>query len=271
MKILLIGIPGLYQNWLRKILDPTATIATLQSNFIVELQNPNIAWDGKFNLLSNQPDFYETHQDTFIVNSVVNPENFPWYLHNFYGKTDEIFINLDKFEDDFFTKARDTQAFGNFFSEVSNQYNINETSSKEDIKNALIEAIYLTLVQTHPFRNLLAMRCPNTNSINIEYGDFGSLTKLRTALKNVPGIDLSPLSDLYAKLKQMNDAYINSKKYMLTKLASTTKLDDFNVIQQAIIGYAIHGITGKELDWYNTQVRYELFDEFNSGVAAYLA
>lgn len=270
MKILLIGIPGLYQNWLRKILDPTATIATLHTNFIVELQDPNITWDGKFNLLSTQPDFYEKNQDIFIVNSVVNPENFPWYLHNFYGKTDEIFLDMDNLQEDFFTKAKDTLAFGNFFSEVSTQYNITEASHPEDITNALIEAIYLTLVQTHPFRNLLAMRCPNVNSINIEYGDFNSLTKLRSTLKNVPGIDLTTLSDLYAQLKKMNDPYLNSKKYLIAKLASTTNLNDFNVIQQAIIGYAIHGITGRELDWYNTQVRHELFAEFNSGVAAYL-
>lgn len=272
MNKLLLGLPGLYQNWIRKVIDPTAKSETVGTNFRTELQDPTIRWDGKFSLLRDNPYYFEQHQDTFIINTLVNPENFPWYLYNFYGKTDEVFINLDDMVTDFLTKTKNTEAFGDFYKTVSTTYNINELSTEGDIENALVEAIYLNLRNSNnPFRNIVALKCPNANSVNIEYDDFSSSKKIQSLLKEIPDITLAGFAENYALLKSLNDGYFNNKKTMLAKLAKETSLDKFSVLEQAIIGYAISSIKDVKLDWYDKNNRRDLFAENGSGLADFLS
>ena len=183
-----------------------------------------------------------------------------------------MFINLDDMVTDFMVKTKDTEAFGNFYNTVSKTYNINDLSTPLDIENALVEAIYLNLKNSNnPFRNIVALLCPNPNSVNIEYEDFSSSKKIQSVLKEIPGINLTGFADNYALLKSLNDGYFNSKKAMLAKLAKETSLDKFSVLEQAIIGFAIGGIKGAEVDWYDKNNRRDLFAENGSGIADYLS
>ena len=138
---ILLGLPGLYQNWMRATLDNTGSFQlSLNSNFIS--YSTTTQWERKLDI--NIQDF--KNQKTPVINLYVAPENFAWYLYNFLEKTDGVGILVDSLVSDLFTKAPGTMAFNSMLTHFVNSYNINSETDPVYCYNAAIEYFYFLLI-----------------------------------------------------------------------------------------------------------------------------
>ena len=267
MAKVLLGLPGLYQNWLMTVLDPEAAYYCNGSNF--KYDSDDIKWLSKNYEYQSNPDFIRSMSDSTIINLYVDEKNFIWYLQNFIGKTDEIFLDLDNLLDELESKAPGTKAFDNFYHHFIDTYEIKSDTALDIKIDSLIEYLYLSLVlPDNRLKQISMLKFDLPNITNIEYEDFNDIHKLRSKLSLVSNLDLSSFDDKHQQLQDKNHLYLNQRKILSEAIIRNTDITSFNILDQAKIGYFI-GMISKQsrLDWFNPLQRQDLYRIHRSDLA----
>lgn len=244
-KIILLGLPGLYQNWIMSAVDSSSEVALSCSNNFVTTTT-QVTWIEKINqnldvALSNP-----------VINCWVHHENFVWYLYNFLEKTDGVGIQVDSLANDLLTKASNTIAFDTLLRHFVDSYNITKVSEHEYVRNATIEYFYFLLCNRDgKFKT--QTQYTHNNFINIEYNEFGNETVLIDKLSTLPNFDLDHFKRQYHLLIARNIRYINKRKMFIEKVLNHNT--QFDILELSYIGYLVSKITGTSVDWFNPKVR----------------
>lgn len=243
--IALLGLPGLYQNWLMAALDPKS----------IYLQ-PNST---NFNTKSRYINWYqklETDIDTLsnyecIVNTYVHDENFVWYLYNFFEKTDNINIKICSFINDIKHKAVGTYAFHELHDHLYQSYNFDQFTNVEYQTNAAIEYFYFLLLnQNSKFKQITSLT--DSSFINIEYMDFSNIKVLESKICDIKTFEPHHFYKMYRILLDTNTVYINKYQNFVSKFANCK---NFDILETAYLGLILTKQTGIVYDWFNEDVR----------------
>jgi hypothetical protein len=257
------GLPGLYQNWLSASLDVNAKFVHQGNNF--HTLHSAIPWVSK-----HQADYALEHD---VINCYVSPSNLPWYLYNFFEKTDDIGINVDHWCSDIQRLGTDTIAYQGMLDHWQQSYNIANYQDQDYIKNSAVEYFYLFFIQPSPWRDLLEYQHPG--SVNIEYGDFTSISMLRNKLSAMVHFDDDHFVQMYARLNASNYRYLSLPNQFKNKLAQLPFYTSFNVIDLAWLGALFYQIDHNRLDWFNPDTRHQTIlqrytelrcDQYNNNV-----
>jgi hypothetical protein len=247
--VVLLGLPGLYQNWLLSALDASAQVRMSgEHNFV---SNPGkIKWFLKMGTdLGQIPELMQT---SMVINSYVLDENFVWYLFNFLEKTDGVGILVDNLISDLFSKAPGTVAFDGLLKHLVDSYQLSSAQDLPYLNNAAIENFYLMLIdQDSEFKTKI--RYHHSGCINIEFRDFENYDVLVSKLDQVPGFDLSYFENRYQHLVARNCRYFTRQKIFINKLDSDDK--HFDILETAYIGWLLWKLSPVRLDWFNTEIR----------------
>lgn len=251
-QIALLGLPGLYQNWLQSVLGaPAATILEGNHNFVTHtLSN---TWFKKIDFdLSGIPDL--TSKYNFVVNTYVTEQNFVWYLYNFLEKTDNVGIFVDNFVEDLFTKSRGTVAFDGLLNYLITSYQLNDKHDHQYIFNAAVENFYLLLIdQVSKFKT--QSYYTNPSLINIEYRDFENFKLFDSKINQLPGYDRNHTEASYSQLVNRNTRFLTKQQTFISKLKSGN--NEFDILELAYIGWLLWKLTPERLDWFNEKIRNE--------------
>lgn len=247
----LIGLPGLYQNWLLSALTPGGEVFTVSDN--------NFLCSDSYigNIQSKLSDFKVVDAKN-TVNMYVNESNFVWYLYNFLEKTDGVGIQIENLTTDLLTKAPGTIAFDYLLTHFQKSYNINSHCDSEYLNNSLVEYFYFTLINDHWFKSRSNMQLHNC--VNVEYDDFNSLEQLVNVCKGVPSFDISHFELRYSQLQSRNERYLKKKINFVNKVHAGAKLD---ILETAYVGSIIRTMTMTELDWFNPDFRHEMIRQYH--------
>jgi hypothetical protein len=238
------GLPGLYQNWLSASLDHTAEFEHQGRNF--QTVKSTIPWISKHHANGSRPDQ--------VINCYVSQSNLPWYLYNFFEKTDHVGICVDHWCDDIQRLGINTQAYQGMLDHWYRAYNITSFDDPEYIKNSAIEYFYLFFTQPSEWRTLLEYQLPG--AINIEYQDFSKISVLREKLQPRISFDDDHFVSMYHLLNASNHRYLDLQKQFEQKLAQLPFYINFNVIDLAWLGALFYQLDQKQLDWFNPDVRH---------------
>ena len=247
--VALLGLPGLYQNWLLSALDVSAQVRMSgDHNFISHTGKNN--WFLKMETdLTQIPELMQT---SMVINSYVLDENFVWYLYNFLEKTDGIGILIDNLTSDLFSKAQDTVAFDGLLKHLVDNYQLSSDQDPTYLNNAVIENFYFMLIdQDSEFKTKI--RYYRSGCINIELRDFENCDVLISKLDQVPGFDLSYFKNRYQHLVARNYRYLTRQKIFINKLNSNDL--HFDILETAYIGWLLWKLSPVRLDWFNTKIR----------------
>lgn len=242
----LLGLPGLYQNWLMISLDPGCDFYRIKNSINFEYNSKNIQWFRKI-----QHYQYIDITDSTIINMYVKPENFVWYLYNFLEKTDYVGIQVKNLQEQLFTKASNTLAFDQLLKHFVESYQITKKTDQVYIRNAMIEYFYFVLSRENTFKTIAGLT--DKRFINIEYEDFSNFSTLVNKLQHLHNFDLNYFKKMYRILEDTNEEYLNRK----TKFKSRVISNDLDILEIAYLGSKI----GTNLDWFNEEVRRSLLKE----------
>ena len=252
----LLGMPGLYQNWLLAALDPSSQIVyDNQSNFICK--NSRVTWIKKFDVsIDNLPYNKFCTSAGPVINLYVTDENFAWYLYNFLEKTDGIGITVANLERDLFSKAPGTVAFDLMLKHFIESYSVESNAVASDIKNSLIEYFYFLLINTDCNFKKKSTQIVN-NAINLEYNDFKDLDILVEKLNVLDCFNKDYFVNLYQDLHLRNKVYLQRKQNFKQKVI----LNKLDLLETSYVGYLITRHTNQQLDWFNTKIRDQYFND----------
>lgn len=238
--IVLLGLPGLYQNWLMAAVDPNSKVQLHgEQNFFCS--QSQVKWVIKPGLA----DYPVASNDLTVLNLVVSENNFPWYMYNLYEKTYDIKIMIDTFAEDIIKKGDKFSIFNDTKKDLLYQFdNINNDN--------LIEYFYKLFKSNNHYLHTATQETRN-NYINIEFDDFTQPDLLCNKLSAVPGFDSTHFYSLYKLLVDRNSRYLNKKKDFHLRLASLCP--DYDIIETAYIGKLASIIFNKELAWGDPVIR----------------
>ena len=247
--ITLLGLPGLYQNWILSAVDVSAQVRMSEDhNFITQLGK--IKWLYKIDTSVDQ--IPELMQTSMVINSYVSDENFVWYLYNFLEKTDGIGISVDNLTLDLFSKAPGTVAFDGLLKHLVNSYQLSIDQDPTYLNNAAIENFYFMLIdQDSEFKT--KTRYFHPKCVNVEFKDFEDYERLASKLQHVPGFDENYFKDRYHHLVSRNYRYLSRQKTFIDKLTSAD--NNFDILETAYIGWLLWKLSPVRLDWFNTKTR----------------
>lgn len=249
--IALLGLPGLYQNWLMSALDKDSQLTIItERNF--EYQGSIFKW-----YIKDQPNLKLESYD-YVINLYVKEENFVWFLYNFLEKTCEIGIMVDDLLNSLYTKGVGTIAFDQLVKHLTSSYNITSESSKDYCKNAAIEYFYLLLIEKNSQFKIIAAHT-NDQYINIEYDDFNEVDVLVDKLKRLPVFNLKHFLKCYKKLNETNVRFLKRKEEF------KNKIENFDILETSYLGYLISSKSGEQLDWFNSNLRNTEINEYLKG------
>jgi hypothetical protein len=251
-KNILLGLPGLYQNWLLFALDKfSSTKLEINHNFLTYQHSAE--WIKKMDLdLKTVPELSKDHN---IINCCVDDQNFVWYLYNFLEKTDGIGISVDYLTNDLFSKSSGTIAFDGLLNHIIKNYELTQEHTDVYKRNAIIENFYLLLIdQDCRFKRQTRYKHPNL--INIEFRNFENQKFLVDKLSSVTGFDQSHFESSYTQLVSRNAKYISKPKIFLSKLDSPDNY--FDVLETAYLGWLVWKLYPEQQDWFNISVREKL-------------
>jgi hypothetical protein len=244
--VCILGMPGLYQNWLMSALDPSSEcIESSDSNFLSK--SKTLHWVRKFD--TNVENVRQKY--SIVINTHVKDENFVWYLYNFLEKTDGVGIKVDDLANDLFTKAPGTIAFSFMLDHFVDAYNITTKTAIEVINNSLVEYFYFLLMNKNSEFKIKSLR-EESDAINLEFDTFADYDALVTLLDQVPGFDAIHFQNMYNWLVARNHTYLNKKKRFKEKIVNHQNLD---LLELAYVGYLVSNHTNTMLDWYNVDTR----------------
>lgn len=236
--IVLLGLPGLYQNWLMAAVDPNSKVQLHgDQNFFCSKSCV------KWRIKPGTVEYPVANDQLIILNLYVKEQNFPWYLYNLFEKTYDIRIMIDNFVDDLLAKGDQFEIFNHFKSMLL------EIDYKDN--NQVIDFFY------HLFLNKNGYLAKDTqfvheSYINIEFDDFNRPLLLEQKFSVIPEFDSKHFSTLYKTLVDRNQRYLNQKKNFLTKLENCQELD---IIETAYVGKLASMLFNKTLEWHKPSVR----------------
>jgi len=254
--ISILGLPGLYQNWLLATLDPDSQFSTSQeANF--ETQNSAVIWHQKL-----ETDIDSIDCNSVVVNTYVSYTNFVWYLYNFLEKTDSVNIKVELLVDNLQLRAPGTRAFDTLLTHFFNSYNLDSKLDSEYKNNAAIEYFYFLLLdQESKFKKTSALT--DSAFINIEYLDFSNYNTLKQKLVSIDSFDSVHFDKMYQLLQQRNLYYLDRQNNFLKKLESNHK--SFDILEQSYIGALLTWQSGIVYDWFNSDTRSQIItDQWNN-------
>jgi hypothetical protein len=237
-KVILLGLPGLYQNWLMGAVDPASTLQLHGTqNFFCP--KSIVKWVIKINL--NQ--YPVASDETIVINLVVNKENMPWYLYNLFEKTYDIKIMIDNFIEDLMIKGNQFSIF-EFFKKDLQEINLTD-------ENEVINYFYKFFQNKTNFlyENVIIK---NPNYVNIEFDDFNNPILLKEKLSIIPNFNNDHFDKLYSQLCSRNKRYLNRKKDFIYKLENKLPLD---IIESGYVGSLASEILNKQLPWGDRNLR----------------
>lgn len=243
--MILLGLAGLYQNWLLHCLEPLSTIKPIDKhNFRAINFTTTMLLKVKQNLnaITNQE---------IIINTYVTEENYVWYLYNFFEKTDEIGVKINNITNDLFTKSPGTPAFNDFLIHFQNTYNLSKNDNLSLRYNSLVEYFYLILTEKQSWKSLLTYTRSDKNWINIEYNDFTKKEILISRFSKIDNFNLTHFEKCYKMLVDRNRYYLYRKDCFLTNLENL----NLDILETAYAGYLLSLIKSERLDWYNEDFR----------------
>ena len=244
--VCILGMPGLYQNWLVSALDPASKcIESSNNNFLSK--SKMLCWIDK----SDANLKHILQQYPIIINTYVKDENFVWYLYNFLEKTDGVGIKIDNLANDLFTKAPGTIAFSFMLDHFIDSCNITTETTIESINNSLVEYFYFLLLNKNSEFKIKSSR-KESNAINLEFDTFSDCNILTNLLVQVPGFDAAHFQNMYNWLVARNHMYLHKKKRFKEKIVNHQNLD---LLELAYVGYLVSNHTNTMLDWYNVDTR----------------
>ena len=244
--VCILGMPGLYQNWLMSALDTSSEcIESSDSNFLSKPKT--LRWVRKFDAGVEQV----RKQYPTVINTYVKDENFVWYLYNFLEKTDGVGIKVDNLANDLFTKASGTIAFSFMLDHFADAYNITTETATEIINNSLVEYFYFLLMDKNSEFKIKSLR-EESDAINLEFDTFADYDALVTLLDQVPGFAAAHFQNMYNWLVSRNYMYMNKKQRFREKIVNHQNLD---LLELAYVGYLVSNHTNTMLDWYNVDTR----------------
>lgn len=250
--IALLGLPGLYQNWLMSALDKDSQLTVIaERNF--EYQGSKFDWFIKEHI-DPKMDQYQ-----HVINLYVTDDNFIWFLYNFLEKTCEIGILVDDLFNCLSTKGVNTKAFDQLLKHFTTSYNITEESSAEYCRNAAIEYFYFFLSEKDTEFKTIAART-NTAYINIEYDDFNNVDLLISKLNHLPNFDQKHFLNCYHILAKTNARFLKNKETF------KNKHKDFDILEIAYLGFLISEQSNNRLDWFNSDIRKEKINNYLQGI-----
>lgn len=252
---ILLGLPGAYQNWVLGALDPDSKVRLSDpKNFITE-QSSILFYkklDTELTTLDNQ---------ATVINSFVKQENFVWYLYNFFEKTDNVGIEVERLVSQLFNKASGTVAFDGLLKHFITSYKLTSQTDPDYLNNAAIEFFYLLLIdQNSKFK--YKSQYTNEAWINIEYNNFGDVDCLKNKFCGLPGYNQLHFQEMYILLSTRNQKYLTNQKNFVSKLLSGG--NEFDILQTAYIGALLYWHDGNRRDWFNTQVRNSVREEYQN-------
>ena len=256
-----LGLPGLYQNWLTAVIDPISKFMFQGSNNFIAL-NHQVNWVKKMTIDFDHDNFHG-HD---VINCYVRNENFVWYLYNFLEKTDGVGICIDSLIIDLFSKAPGTVAFDQLLKHLIDTYELHIWTDSAYHHNACIEYFYFVLLEnTSKFKKFTAHH--DDKFLNIEYNDFNSSKKLIECLQCLPTFDLTRFDNMYKLLCHRNSRYLTRQQQFLSKLNSNTV--EFDILEWAYIGVLLYWQDGVILDWFNVDVRQNILKNHRSDLCIY--
>jgi hypothetical protein len=252
----LLGIPGLYQNWLLAATDTTSNVIfDNQHNFICKKSRVKLI--KKFDLSLDSLKDATCSTTKQVINLYVEDKNFVWYLYNFLEKTDGVGIKIDNLEHELFFKANGTVAFDFMLKHFVESCNISSDTDINKIKNLLIEYFYFLLINSDcDFKQKSSQTV--SNAINIEYTDFQDVTILVNKLQALDFFDKNYFKKLYQDLHTRNNVYLQ-RKQMFEQRFILNKLD---LLETSYVGYLITRHTNQSLDWFNLETRNQCFNDY---------
>lgn len=259
MNTVILGLPGMYQNWLSAALDPNSEFQQQGANFITAASA--VPWVTKI-------DIVEPPKADYVINMCVGYHNLVWYLHNFLEKTDAVGIRTNYLADDLKSLGANTKAFGDLLIHWYTNYDIKNNQDKDYINNSLIEYFYLWLVQKHAWQSMLISRLSDTHGVNLEYTAFNSLQRLRTTLDPVIS-DADWFDQMYERLRSANSQYLNQGEKFCTKLGLIDNINRLTILEQSYLGSLLHSIIDMGdavVDWFNPNVRTRLWKNYRTAL-----
>jgi len=248
-EIIMLGLPGLYQNWLLSALDVSAiSVLDKDHNFITRTKS--VTWVKKIN--ADLVAITKLIQPSRIVNCYVKDQNFVWYLYNFLEKTDGVGISVEHLVQDLFTKTQGTAAFDGLLKHLVKEYELTPEHNNEYKLNAIIENFYLLLLdKTSRFKQQIKFK--SDQSVNIELRNFENCNTLITKLNQLPGFDSVHFENKHKLLVSRNVSYLNKATAFLSKLDSYS--NQFDALETAYLGWLLWNIIPERQDWFNPVVR----------------
>ena len=247
----MLGLPGLYQNWLLAALDQHSIFELcVENNF--SCTQSKINWIKKIPTKLTDP----VLADSTVINTYVSNQNFVWFLYNFLEKTDGIGIRVDYLIEDLKNKAVDTIAFDTMLKHWVDSYDIHNHPDYEYRMNSIIEYFYFLLLDTQSiFKYQAGFTDPRF--VNIEYSDFENKNLLENKFSHLEIFDLDHFNRMYDLLYQRNSQYLNRRQNFVNKIKSNNK--QFDILEIAYIGMLI---TDQDpLDWFNSQLRENMIND----------
>jgi hypothetical protein len=254
----IIGLPGLYQNWLRAALDP-------ECDFSLDLDHNFLCKKSKYEWIKKiEVDFLTAKFSGTTVNTYVNDQNFVWFLYNFLEKTDGVGILVNCLIEDLESKSSGTVAFNFMFKHFSASYDINNHKDHQYRNNAIIEYFYFLLLDQH---GVLKSQCRFTDAsfINIEYADFENKNTLKNKLSNIKLFDVDHFDRMYMLLYQRNKRYLTLRQNFVNKIFQNNR--NFDILETAYIGTIL--TNSQMLDWFNQDVRDQTINERWSDICVF--
>jgi hypothetical protein len=240
MSIVLLGLPGLYQNWLMAAVDPNSKVQLHgDQNFFCS--HSRVKWIIKPGLA----EYPVASKDLTVINLMVNHNNFPWYMYNLYEKTYDIKIMISNFAEDIINKGDKFSIFADTKNDLLNSYD-------KITEDAVIHYFY-QLFRSKDHYLHTATQESRDNYINIEFEDFNRPDVLITKLGVIEDFDIDHFNSMYATLVARNSKYLNQKTNFLDRL--TQNNSTFDIIETAYIGKLAALVLNHDLDWGKPAIR----------------
>lgn len=241
--MILLGLPGLYQNWSMAAADPTSKSQT-HGDYNFFCSKSRFKWLVKNNL-SQFPD----GNTNIVVNLYVKRENIVWYLYNMFEKTYDIRIMVDNLVQDLIDKGH------NFL--LHNNFRLSMLKINHNDMNEVIDFFTKYFYCPEPADQEVFRVIGHTDDkyINVEYDMFSHPSKLKEVLSAVPDFDAEHFDNMYAMLLKTNKRYLNRKQDFLAKFDND---QNFDVLELAFIGCMLSTMQGKLVNWHNPKLREQI-------------
>ena len=237
----LIGLPGLYQNWLMAAVDTNSKLQ-LHGDRNFFCSSSRVKWIIKLGL----DEYPVASNELIVLNLYVNTKNIPWYLYNLFEKTYDIKVMVDNLVDDLIEKGDKFTPFKLFKNKIVEIDTLNFDTA--------VAFFYDYFKQQNDYLFTVLPRV-HENYINIEYDDFSDRERLAGILSLYPEFNIDHYNSLYTMMAERNLRYLNRKNDFITKFDQT---NSFDIIELGYIGYLADKILNKELDWANPKLRNSL-------------